>query len=275
VTSWLFKHNVVEACTAVKGPTLLSLLDDEADKVFYLDPDVAVLGTLTSLVEALDDHSIILTPHQVTHEQSTLAILDNEVASLQHGTYNLGFLGVRNDATGRSFAQWWRDRLVSYCYDDICGGLFVDQRWCDLVPAYFDRVGIIRDAGCNVASWNLSQRRLSISASGEVSVNGVPLRFFHFTKLGPLGDAMTERYARDNTEVYELWAWYRREVELCSTGIPATWWRYGQFDDGQPIEASARKLYRDRPDLQSTFQDPFAAGPGSYRAWLNADANAT
>ena len=43
--SWLFKHNIVEACTAVKGAALLRLLA-EYDRVIYLDPDVAVFGPL-------------------------------------------------------------------------------------------------------------------------------------------------------------------------------------------------------------------------------------
>src|ERR1700761_9204162 len=37
VYSWLFKHDVVEICTAVKGPVLCSLLE-QAEYVIYLDP---------------------------------------------------------------------------------------------------------------------------------------------------------------------------------------------------------------------------------------------
>ena len=44
---------------------------------------------------------------------------------------------MRNGAEGRRFAAWWRDRLHRFCWDDVPGGLFVDQRWCDLVPALF------------------------------------------------------------------------------------------------------------------------------------------
>src|SRR4051812_20384090 len=36
---WIFKHDIVEACTAVKGHALLHIMSHGADKVIYLDPD--------------------------------------------------------------------------------------------------------------------------------------------------------------------------------------------------------------------------------------------
>src|SRR5262245_35649200 len=37
--SWLFEHDIVELCTAVKGQVLHHLLKRGAEKVIYLDPD--------------------------------------------------------------------------------------------------------------------------------------------------------------------------------------------------------------------------------------------
>jgi len=72
-------------------------------------------------------------------------VIDNEICSLAHGTYNLGFLAIRNDTNGRRLAEWWNERLLEYCFDDKTNGIFVDQKWCDLVPAMFDGVMIVRD----------------------------------------------------------------------------------------------------------------------------------
>jgi hypothetical protein len=220
-----------------------------------------------------DGNSILLTPHQVAQETDETAIVDNEVCSLGYGVYNLGFVGIANDSNGQAFSHWWSDRLSSYCYDDIARGLFVDQKWCDLVPALFDDVKILKYAGYNVASWNLSNRRFSIDGEGSILVNGVPLGFYHFTKLGPLGDTMTERYAGDNVEVYEVWAWYKRMVKrFDEPNIPKGWWLYGQFENGEKIPRRARLLYRDRADLRTAFPDPFrTAGSSSYYDWLVAE----
>src|SRR5579864_7394936 len=37
---WMFGHDLVELCTAVKGMMLHRLLTQGADKVVYLDPDI-------------------------------------------------------------------------------------------------------------------------------------------------------------------------------------------------------------------------------------------
>lgn len=267
---WLFMHDVVEVCTAVKGPILKMLLDEGTDKVIYLDPDIAVFNTLQPLVELLDVNSIVLTPHQIEPDYEAASIYDNEIGgSLKHGAYNLGFVAVSNDEQGRSFAHWWADRCLRFCYDDLETGLFVDQKWCDLVPAFFDGVLVLRDPGYNVASWNLNRRSLSISPEGKILVNNdYPLRFYHFTKLGPIGDTMTRRYAGDNIEVYEVWAWYKAKVdEFTDPGIPDGWWSYGVYSNGEAIPKEARTLYRHRGDLQSAYPDPFDASAGGMRSW--------
>ena len=230
--SWIATHNIVEACTAVKGFALYHLSQMDYDVVIYLDPDVVVFGDLSSICEQLETHEILLTPHQLDPENpnDAIAIKDNELCSLTHGVYNLGFVAIRSHGEGVRFAQWWRDRLYQYCREDIPNGMFTDQRWCDLVPAFFDNVKIVRDPGYNVASWNLSQRTVSITENGEILVNGSPIKFFHFTKLGPTGRKMTERYAGDNAEVYELWSWYGKRVQAeAIEGLPHRYWAYGKI----------------------------------------------
>ena len=268
--SWLFKHDVVEACTAVKGPFLHQACASGAEAVIYLDPDTALFAPLDPLLAWLEDHDILLTPHLVDPNDEAAAILDNDLSASRTGIFNLGFVAIRAGGEGARFAKWWNERLLDYCFDDIPNGLFVDQRWCDHVPALFDRVKVVRDPGYNVASWNLSRRTVTIGKDGAIRVNGAPLRFWHFTKLGPLGDAMTRKYAGANFPVYEVWSWYKRQVAAATdAAIPERWWAFGAYADGAPIEAAHRRLYRTRSDLQAAFPEPFASGGGSYQQWLD------
>ena len=259
--AWLFKHDVVEACTAVKGAAMVHLLGLGAARVIYFDPDIAVFNRL----EGLDDGSIVLTPHQLEPNEAAAAIVDNEIASLVYGVFNLGFVSVCNDADGRAFAGWWAERLYQACYDDIAAGIFTDQKYCDLAPVLFEGVHILRDPGCNVASWNLSRRRLAFDPGGTITVNGSALKFYHFTKIGGAGDVMTERYGAANTEVFEVWHWYkRRERDGRLEAIPDGYWHYGRFDNGTPIPREARLLFRTHPSLPATIDNPYATLP----AWL-------
>lgn len=268
VRAWLFKHDVVEACTAVKGHALIRLLGN-FEKVIYLDPDIAVFHPLDRVVEHLEKASILLVPHQTQPNDTELAIWDNEGASLKYGIFNLGFLAVRNDAPARSFAKWWAGRLYQACYDDTPKGIFTDQKYCDLVPALFEGVMIDRDAGLNVASWNLSQRKIEIGHDGVIRVNGSELKFMHFTKIGSDGDHMIERYAGDNIQAFEIWRWYKKVV--FKAGRPNAqkgYWHYGCFSNGVKISREVRLFYRSRPDLMEHFFDPFEAREGSLYEWL-------
>ncbi len=270
--AWLFKHDVVEACTAVKGAMMAHLLARGAAKVVYFDPDIAVFHPITDILEKLDTFSIALTPHQIAPNLTDAAVRDNEITSLLYGVFNLGFAAVRNDANGRDFAAWWATQLYRACYDEVASGIFTDQKYCDLVPALFDGVTVIRDPGCNVASWNLSRRAIRFDTQARLVVNGSPLKFYHFTKIGGVGDLMTERYAGANLEVFEIWQWYKRQVVAKSVpGIPKRYWHYGNFADGTPIPKEARVLFRRRADLYAYFDHPFAAGEGSYLAWLGRE----
>ncbi|WP_150465530.1 hypothetical protein [Francisella sp. SYW-2] len=260
IKSWMFKHNIVEMCTAVKGPVLDLLANSGADKIIYLDPDIAVFETLKPIADLLDVYDIILTPHQLEPDKNDMAILDNEIGSLKYGIYNLGFVAISTRKEGRKFAKWWSDRLLKYCYDDVCNGLFTDQRWCDHVPVFFENVKILKDPGYNVASWNISKRKISITEDGKILVNKkYLLRFYHFTKFGPVGEAMTSRYAKDNVEVYELWKWYERLVKerFAEQNIPDRWWFFGIFENGEQITQEMRTFYKNRNDVSTYFINPY------------------
>lgn len=275
--SWLFGHDVVEACTAVKGKASVELLKQPGcTKLVYFDPDIAVINPMDEVIDLLDTYSIVLTPHQTDPEprENRMGIQDNEIASLSYGVFNLGFVAIANDPEGRRFAQWWDDRLRDWCHDRLDIGVFVDQKWCNLVPCFFDNVKVLRDPGYNVASWNLSRRRMRYDEAGTALINDRPLRFYHFTKLGPVGDVMTQRYARDNVEVYELWWWYREQVNTASSAkIPKGWWYYDTFDNGVKIPKSVRELYRARNDLRKAFPQPLRTGPGSFYDWVRTQTD--
>lgn len=216
---WIKKHNIVELCTAVKGPYLKKLVLEGADKIMYIDPDIAVINGLSPLESLLDNYSILLTPHLVTPPTRTNSILDNEIAGcMRHGIFNLGFLAINGKhEQGKEFAEWWNNRLIDYCYADYEKGLFTDQKWCDFVPAYFSNLKIVSDPGYNVASWNLDCRVLSYSENGQILVNSeFPLRFYHFTGYdsGAGLSVMQSHFGEKSGDVpMDLWEWYERMLE--------------------------------------------------------------
>lgn len=262
---FIFDHNVVELCTAVKGEMLCRLFAEGAEKVVYLDPDIAVFGNLDEISRLLEKHDILLTPHQLSPDDTLSAIADNEMGTLKHGMYNLGFLAVANTNEGRRFGEWWRKRLEIHCFDDVANGLFTDQKWCDFVPAFFAGSHILRDPGYNVASWNLSQRPIAITDDGTVCAGGSPLKFFHFTKVDWAGELAIEHYANGHIETFELLNWYKKLLAANKPyGLPERYWAYASYADGSRILAEERLAYRTDPTLRERYPDPFAAGPAMF-----------
>ena len=269
--AWAFSHSVVELCTAVKGLAVRRLFEDDAvERVFYFDPDTVLFGRFQELEEQLAHVSILLTPHQSEPEADIEAVLDNEIASLKHGVFNMGFFGVANTPEGLRFAEWWSERLRHFCLDDIRRGLFTDQKWANLIPCFFEDYQVIRSPAFNVATWNITTRNVEGSMNKGFSVNGEPLAFYHFSGFDS-GDQelMLNKYGASSRALRELREWY---IAACqSVGQNEAGSRpygYACFCDGENITPAHRRLYRSRVDLQRAFPDPFSVEPGnSYRDW--------
>lgn len=259
---WAFCHDVVELSTAIKPFVFKKILDlPNCGKVIYLDPDIVVFSRLDDILDALDDCNIVLTPHQTDPEGSLEAVIDNEICSLKHGIYNLGFLGVSATVEGRRFADWWSSRAYHFCRDDIPNGLFTDQRWIDLVPAFFSDVGIIRSTRHNVATWNLTTREFRGDFENGFTVDGQPLGFYHFTGFDSGAHrAMAKKNARRQAPVTALIDWYEDQTcRLSNDLLTAAPWAFGTFSNDERIIPSQRIVYRNRIDLQAAFPDPFEA----------------
>ena len=271
--SWIFKHTLVEMCTGVKGIAFKEIIRryDNCDKVLYFDPDMVVFSPLDRLIDNFNSHSILLTPHQTEPENSHAAIIDNEICSLKHGVYNLGFLGIKNSTEGTQFIDWWSNRCLDYCYDNIPGGLFTDQRWVDLAPAFFTGICILRDVVYNVATWNITNRIVTGSLETEILVNGEPLCFYHFSGFDSgAQEVMLKKYGSSSPVLFQLRKWYIEQCELSGQSklgkIPCV---YSSFDNGELISKKQRFIYRHRLDLQKAYPNPFSTDDfnNSYLNW--------
>lgn len=267
-SAWIFEHNVIELCTAVKGRALRRLLDSEdANLIAYLDPDVYLFHNLDPIEAYLGSDSIGLVPHILSPEETDLGVRLTEMSVAEHGIYNLGHLFVRPDANGRAFADWWASRLDRYCFDERERGLFTDQRWVDLVPAVFDGVQVLRQPNINVASWNLFGRTItqkdvaSDCSTTTFEVDGEPLITYHFSGTGQSGShrRIRETFDPGNGATAEIERIYEDAIacqeQAQFENLP---FGFDHFENGEKITAELRKLYRRNGDLRRAFPDPFS-----------------
>jgi hypothetical protein len=228
-----------------------------------------VFSRLDDIINALDESNLALTPHQTEPEDSISAVIDNEICSLKHGVFNIGFLGVAATDEGFRFANWWAQRLYHFCRADICNGLFTDQKWIDLVPAFFEGIAVMRSGRLNLATWNLTTRELTGDLESGFQVDGEPLGFYHFTGFDSGAHRiMAAKNADGNPSVQALIGWYEQEIrDLGKDPLAQIPWAFNTFSNGDKIIRSQRLVYRERVDLQAAFPDPFDAE--GYLAWWN------
>lgn len=190
-------YDIMELATAVKPWLLRSLLERGLPQIAYLDPDIKVYDTLEDLAPLTQKHGLVLTPH-ILQPIARDGRYPSEADILSSGTYNLGFVAVSQ--ASRPFLSWWEERLSRDCRRDVANGIFVDQRWIDLAVHYFDHHSI-RDPAFNVAYWNLDQRSVDCTADGY-TVDGRPLRFFHFSGFDPRRPGIMSKHMRDAPRNY-------------------------------------------------------------------------
>jgi hypothetical protein len=274
--AWIFQHNVVELCTAVKGLGFQKIFRQfNADKIIFFDPDIVVFSDIEAIIQQLDQYSILLTPHQTEPDTSRSAIMDNEVSSLKYGVFNLGFLAIRNSEEGWRFLQWWSDRLRDFCFDDRGHGLFTDQKWIDLAPAFFPDLAILREPQFNVSTWNISRREITGDINGGLRVNGKPLCFYHFSGLdsGAL-KVMLDVYGPENQLLEKLRTWYLHQCnDMGQKEYGGLVSRYDTYSNGERVRSSERLQYRYRDELKDQFPDPYdcSCAGGGYKAWFDSN----
>lgn len=187
-----YKYDIVELNTALKPTFLKHTFDLGYEHVLYLDPDIRVFAPLTPVLDALQEASIVLTPHALSPVMD--GVRPSDVDFLRTGAYNLGFIGLRASSQTRAMLDWWESRCLGMGFNDTAFGIFVDQKWINLVPCYFSSVYILRHPGCNVAYWNLHERQVEEGDGKHYRVNACDLIYFHFSGVVPTNPSILSKH---------------------------------------------------------------------------------
>jgi hypothetical protein len=159
------------------------LKSNPKSQVFFVDPDICFFSNFRFLYRELGDSPFLLSPHW---KRPTPGPQDDSFVSLfTHGLFNAGFVGATYK--GLDTLRWWTEMCLHACEDNCQLGLFVDQKYLDLIPLREPDTKILSHRGCNVAVWNRFECDRSYGKEGGVIINDkFPLVFVHFTYLAYL-----------------------------------------------------------------------------------------
>ena len=176
------RYTLAEICFLLKPRVLRRILHEGSDVALYFDSDVGIFSALDGVVDAFRNSAIVVTPHITSRFPKTIT----SPATSRFSARAPSTLAVWAWQTtrGARFLDWWAAREARYGYVDPYRAWGADQKWCDLVPALFDRVAILKNPGLNVGYWNLPSRPLS-KKDGKWFAGGEPLVFFHFSGFDP------------------------------------------------------------------------------------------
>lgn len=290
-----FKYNLTEFCTAIKPLCFQYIFANTGcDQSIYLDPDILVFSPLDDVFAILASRSIVLTPHIVF--PSLFEGKRPDRGLLATGLFNLGFLGLSRSNVSEELLTWWGSRLLDQCFIDSHDALFTDQKWMDFVPSLFPSEAIccLRSLGMNMAPWNFHERQILVEADGSFSVVrrnhpdkpldiqaknlvGNKLVFVHFSGFDykKFCEGSVAQYNIDGLNIYNDLApiidRYMQEIQALKTTVVdflGSPYRYAKFDNGKPILAFHRRMYRAALDAGMKLGDPFTTQNGSFFSML-------
>jgi hypothetical protein len=267
-----FAFDILELNTAVKPSVFRYLFRNGYQEAMYFDPDIAVYSSVIQLFPDRTGSTVSVTPHTLTPINDKR--YPGEQTILQAGIFNLGFIAIKNNSEGLKFVSWWENRCLRMGFNDKSEGLFVDQKFCDFIPAFLERVNIIRNPGCNVAYWNLHERFL-VSRLGKNVINDeYDLVFFHFSGIEIPTSNQISKYCKgvtlgDRPDLKQIFDEYRLVVNKNGyekySNLP---YSFGSFGGVKAISKMERLLFlTTKNNNQYTIDSIFSQKSGA-RKWF-------
>ncbi|MCC9609594.1 hypothetical protein LOC68_04435 [Blastopirellula sp. JC732] len=257
-----FQYTPFELSCALKPYAMNYVLEKGYDEIIYLDSDMRIYDRLEEVFASLAESSILLTPHLLSPFPED-GKSPGENLFLAAGTFNGGFVAVRNDATAKRFVAWWSDRMKTHGHKDLAASNDCDQKWLSLVPGLFENVKALRNPGYNTGHWTLHQYEFSTDASGKPTIGGNPIVLFHFSNFSPSKpdefSRCQNRFPGDAFPALDaLVADYHAAVAE-KNGLQCDQWgcAFAHVNDGSKIHPGWREAIRRNFPLFENVVDPF------------------
>lgn len=249
-----FYYDAFEFATACKAAMHAYMLRRTGvERWLYLDSDMLCLGSLAPMFAELDDHSLLLTAHR-DHPDATMA---GDLNLLGNGAFNAGVLGIRRSPAAAAFVDWYLAVLSVYCLNDtprpkarqFPGNtvLAADQRWLDLVPAYFPGVRIAKQRGFNLGHWNVDRDRLSYR-DGHLHIGADPVLLLHLSGWSATDPGRFSRYADVDWSGDPAWQQvcdaYLADISALGNAFQRPY-PHASYPDGSLVSHEDRRRYLD------------------------------
>ncbi len=169
-------RSIGEYCWTCTPAFLLHLIDQvlPGEKTVYLDADLMFFSDPQRIFDEWANADIAIHEHRFAPRYRHLEKVS--------GTFNVGWVGIRNSAGGRECLARWRAQCIEACTFDAERGLGGDQKYLDEWPRLYNNLTILQHEGVGLGPWNVERYELEFF-NGAPHVDGMPVIFYHFHAL--------------------------------------------------------------------------------------------
>jgi hypothetical protein len=121
--------------------------------------------------DSLKKNDVLLTSHNFNHGV--------DYTTRQKGLYNAGIVGFRSCRNALRILNWWENKCIEWCYNDIQPNRFGDQKYLETIKNKHPKTAVIKSVGGNAAMWNIEYCDIK-NFDNKVYINDDILIFFHF-----------------------------------------------------------------------------------------------
>lgn len=146
------------------------------EKLYYLDSDLYFFNSIQPLIEEAKDASAQIIEHRFPEELKQLLV---------YGRFNVGWIGFSACEEGKKLIQDYRNNCLDWCYDKLEEDRFGDQKYLDKWPTDYSKCIVSQQGGANVATWNISGRKLRFT-NQQFTIDNQNLIFYHFQGIARL-----------------------------------------------------------------------------------------
>jgi len=182
----------------------------EIDCITYIDADLLFYSAVQPLFDEIGDASIVIIEHRFSERLKYLEV---------NGRFCVEWVGFRRDEQGMACLKLWRQQCINWCYYRLEDGKMGDQKYLDIWPDRYSDCHILQHPGAGIAPWNYEQYAFGKDESLKITVQGVPLIFYHFHQFKILKDGkfdrLSEFYSSRCPEPESVYSVYEATLRQC------------------------------------------------------------
>ena len=180
------KRSMAEYCWTLSPCLPLYLLhkNTDIDFITYLDADLYFYSSLQPLFDEIGDASIVIIEHRFPSFLKHLEV---------NGRFCVEWVSFKRDKQGMACLSRWKEQCIEWCFHRLEEGRMGDQKYLDEWPRKYSNLYILQHLGAGVAPWNYMSYRFEKRDIELITVNDMPLIFYHFHQFQLLSNGKFDR----------------------------------------------------------------------------------